>query len=182
MIHNVYCIFNDAISPVHLYCVSLFSVHRHYFIIFFSVILHVFPEFISFSKPVATVVVDIKHAVLWADCLQHYGILHYVLLWMQVRLSVDVFLFTTGITIVSLHPPIFLCNYSSRGCRADAALQKNPFCLAGRKRGTREDFSRPQYLWNSYFQKHHGVYPYIFHCACSERQWELFMWSKKRRR
>lgn len=44
---------------------------------------------------------------------------------------------------------------------------ENLFCLVGRKGGTHEDFSRPHYLWNSSFQKHHGVYPYIFHFYCS---------------
>lgn len=58
---------------------------------------------------------------------------------------------------------------------------KNLFSLAGRG-FTHEDFSRPQYLWNSSFQKHHAMYPYIFHCACTKRQWELFMGSKKRGR
>lgn len=72
-----------------------------------------------------------------------------------------------------------------QGLRSWCSLAKESILCSGEKGGRggpHEDFSRPQYLWNSSFQKHHGVYPYIFHCACSQRQWELFMWSKKRGR
>lgn len=124
----------------------------------------------------------VVHSVLYTACLPYTM---WYLWCVQEWLRVYLLLFITGITFESLGAHSHISAQLFIGA-AELMQPGKESILSSREKGgrggTHEDFSRPQYLWNSAFQKHHGVYPYIFHCACSERQWELFMWSKKRER